>query len=65
MGNCMYISKIAAQGSSTVAITTTAGIMAPLMGALGMDSTVMSVLCVMAIGADAMTVSHANHTRRK
>ena len=49
-----------AQGSSTVAITTTAGIMAPLMGALGMDSTVMSVLCVMAIGAGAMTVSHAN-----
>ncbi|HIW22016.1 MAG TPA: GntP family permease [Candidatus Dorea intestinavium] len=49
-----------AQGSSTVAITTTAGIMAPLMGALGMDSTVMSALCVMAIGAGAMTVSHAN-----
>lgn len=49
-----------AQGSSTVAITTTAGIMAPLMGALGMDSAAMSVLCVMAIGAGAMTVSHAN-----
>ena len=49
-----------AQGSSTVAITTTAGIMAPLMGALGMESTAMSVLCVMAIGAGAMTVSHAN-----
>jgi GntP family gluconate:H+ symporter len=49
-----------AQGSSTVAITTTAGIMAPLMGALGMDSTITSALCVMAIGAGAMTVSHAN-----
>lgn len=49
-----------AQGSSTVAITTTAGIMAPLMGVLGMDSVVMSVLCVMAIGAGSMTVSHAN-----
>ncbi|MBQ0059544.1 MAG: GntP family permease, partial [Lachnospiraceae bacterium] len=49
-----------AQGSSTVAITTTAGIMAPLMGALGMDSALMSALCVMAIGAGAMTVSHAN-----
>lgn len=49
-----------AQGSSTVAITTTAGIMAPLLAPLGMDSTVMSVLCVMAIGAGAMTVSHAN-----
>jgi len=49
-----------AQGSSTVAITTTAGIMAPLMPALGLDSTVMSALCVMAIGAGAMVVSHAN-----
>ncbi len=49
-----------AQGSSTVAITTTAGIMAPLMGALGMDTNVMAALCVMAIGAGAMTVSHAN-----
>ena len=49
-----------AQGSSTVAITTTAGIMAPLLGALGMGSPAMSALCVMAIGAGAMTVSHAN-----
>lgn len=49
-----------AQGSSTVAITTTAGIMAPLMGALGMGTPVMGALCVMAIGAGAMTVSHAN-----
>ncbi|MCF0130637.1 MAG: GntP family permease [Pseudobutyrivibrio sp.] len=49
-----------AQGSSTVAITTTAGIMAPLLAPLGMDSTVMTALCVMAIGAGAMTVSHAN-----
>ena len=49
-----------AQGSSTVAITTTAGILAPLMVPLGMDSAIMSALCVMAIGAGAMTVSHAN-----
>jgi len=49
-----------AQGSSTVAITTTAGIMAPLMGALGMSSPAMAALCVIAIGAGAMTVSHAN-----
>jgi len=49
-----------AQGSSTVALTTTAGIMAPLMGLLGLDSTFMSALTVMAIGAGAMTVSHAN-----
>lgn len=49
-----------AQGSSTVAITTTAGIMAPLMTVLGMSSPAMSALCVIAIGAGAMTVSHAN-----
>lgn len=49
-----------AQGSSTVALTTTAGIMAPLMGPLGLASPVMSALTVMAIGAGAMTVSHAN-----
>jgi GntP family gluconate:H+ symporter len=49
-----------AQGSSTVAITTTAGIMAPLMGVLGLGTPVLATLTVMAIGAGAMTVSHAN-----
>ena len=49
-----------AQGSSTVAITTTAGIIAPLLPALGLGSTMGAVLVVMAIGAGAMTVSHAN-----
>lgn len=49
-----------AQGSSTVAITTTAGIMAPLLGLLGLDTAALSALTVMAIGAGAMTVSHAN-----
>lgn len=49
-----------AQGSSTVAITTTAGILAPLMAPLGLDSVSLSALTVMAIGAGAMTVSHAN-----
>jgi len=49
-----------AQGSSTVALTTTAGIVAPLMGAMGLDTPVLAALTVMAIGAGAMTVSHAN-----
>ncbi len=49
-----------AQGSSTVAITTTAGIMAPLMATMGLDTPVLAALTVMAIGAGAMTVSHAN-----
>ncbi|MDR1978745.1 MAG: GntP family permease [Synergistaceae bacterium] len=49
-----------AQGSSTVAITTSAGIMAPLMEMMGFASPLLSALTVMAIGAGAMTVSHAN-----
>ena len=55
-----------AQGSSTVAITTTAGIMGlysaegSLMAALGLTSPMAAALTVMAIGAGAMTVSHAN-----
>lgn len=49
-----------AQGSSTVAITTTAGIVAPLMSVLGLTTPAGAALTVMAIGAGAMTVSHAN-----
>lgn len=55
-----------AQGSSTVAITTTAGIMglyfsdASLMHVLGMTTPFEAAMVVMAIGAGAMTVSHAN-----
>lgn len=49
-----------AQGSSTVALTTTAGIVAPLLGAMGLDTPVRTALTVLAIGAGAMTVSHAN-----
>jgi len=49
-----------AQGSTTIAIITTAGIMAPLMAPLGLDSAMMSALTVMAIGAGSMVASHAN-----
>lgn len=49
-----------AQGSSTVALTTTAGIVAPILPVLGLDSPVRTALTIMAIGAGAMTVSHAN-----
>jgi GntP family gluconate:H+ symporter len=49
-----------AQGSSTVALTTTSGIVGPLLPALGMTSDFGMALCVMAIAAGAMTVSHAN-----
>lgn len=49
-----------AQGSSTVAIVTTSALMFPLLPALGLTSEIAKVLVVMAIGAGAMTVSHAN-----
>ncbi|MBN1559161.1 GntP family permease [candidate division KSB1 bacterium] len=49
-----------AQGSSTVAIITTASIMAPLLPALGFQSEVMRALLVLAIGSGSMVVSHAN-----
>ncbi|MCQ2397802.1 MAG: GntP family permease [Sphaerochaetaceae bacterium] len=49
-----------AQGSSTVAITTTAGILAPLMQSLGFASPTYACLVTVAIGAGAMVVSHAN-----
>lgn len=55
-----------AQGSSTVAITTTASIMgifsdsSSMMSALGFTTPLAATLVVMAIGAGAMTVSHAN-----
>jgi len=50
-----------AQGSSTVAMIITSGMIAPLMGDLGLDVSDMTrTLTVMAIGAGAMIVSHAN-----
>ena len=55
-----------AQGSSTVAITTTASMMGmfsdsgSMMNALGFTTPLAATLVVMAIGAGAMTVSHAN-----
>jgi GntP family gluconate:H+ symporter len=49
-----------AQGSSTVAIVTTAGIVAPLLASLGLDSETAKALAVVAIGAGSMVVSHAN-----
>ncbi|MDR2494959.1 MAG: GntP family permease [Spirochaetaceae bacterium] len=49
-----------AQGSSTVALSTAAGIAAPLLPVLGLDTPPRAALAVIAIGAGAMTVSHAN-----
>lgn len=49
-----------AQGSSTVALVAGSALIAPLLSQLGLDSDTGRVLCVMAIGAGAMTVSHVN-----
>jgi len=48
------------QGSSTVALITTSSIIAPLLPALGFSSEVGRSLMVLAVGAGAMVVSHAN-----
>ena len=49
-----------AQGSSTVAIITTASLVAPLLASLGLDSDTAKALVVVVIGAGSMVVSHAN-----
>jgi GntP family gluconate:H+ symporter len=49
-----------AQGSSTVALITTASIIAPLLIGMGFTSEIDKALVVAAIGAGALVVSHAN-----
>jgi len=49
-----------AQGSSTVALITTASIIAPLLISMGFETEIDKALVVAAIGAGAMVVSHAN-----
>lgn len=49
-----------AQGSSTVALITTASIVAPLMESLGFHTGLDKALVVIAIGAGSACVSHAN-----
>jgi len=49
-----------AQGSSTVAMITTAGIAAPMLEPLGLATPTGRALAVVAIGAGSMVVSHVN-----
>ena len=49
-----------AQGSSTVAIITTASLIAPLMGALGFETALAKALAVTSICSGAMVISHVN-----
>jgi GntP family gluconate:H+ symporter len=49
-----------AQGSSTVAIITTASFVAPMLSILGLDSEWGRLLVMLSMGAGSMIVSHAN-----
>ncbi len=49
-----------AQGSSTVAIITASSIIQPLLPMLGLESESGKLLCVLAMGAGSMMISHAN-----
>jgi gluconate:H+ symporter, GntP family len=49
-----------AQGSGTVAIIAGAGLMAPLIEPLGLDSPAAKALVVVALGSGAIIASHAN-----
>lgn len=49
-----------AQGSSTVALITTASILSPLMVHLGFESEMSKAMVVVAIGAGSAVVSHVN-----
>jgi GntP family gluconate:H+ symporter len=49
-----------AQGSSTVAMITTASFVAPMLSMLGLDSETGKLLSMIAMGAGSMVVSHAN-----
>jgi GntP family gluconate:H+ symporter len=49
-----------AQGSATVAIITTASILAPMTTALGLDSGIAKALMVLVIGSGSFVGAHAN-----
>ena len=49
-----------AEGSATVAIITASAIVAPLLPALGLDSTSGRLLVLFSCGGGAMTVAHVN-----
>ncbi|MFC1490910.1 GntP family permease [Candidatus Latescibacterota bacterium] len=49
-----------AQGSSTVALITTSALISPMLPELGLDTEAARALTVIAIGAGAMIISHAN-----
>jgi GntP family gluconate:H+ symporter len=49
-----------AQGSSTIAVLTTAALISPMLETIGMDSASGQLMVVLAMGAGSMVFSHAN-----
>lgn len=56
----MALALKTAQGSSTVAMITTASIVAPLLPVLGLQTDILKAFGVLAIGCGAIAISHAN-----
>ena len=57
---CLAAGLKTAQGSSTVALITSASIMAPLLPAMGIETSIEKAILVVSIGAGASAISHAN-----
>lgn len=49
-----------AQGSSTIAVLTTAALISPMLETIGLDSTSGQLMVILAMGAGSMVFSHAN-----
>ena len=49
-----------AQGSSTIAVLTTAALISPMLETIGLDSASGQLMVVLAMGAGSMVFSHAN-----
>jgi GntP family gluconate:H+ symporter len=49
-----------AQGSSTIAVLTTAALISPILSTIGLDTEAERIGCILAMGAGSMVFSHAN-----
>jgi GntP family gluconate:H+ symporter len=49
-----------AQGSSTIAVLTTAALISPMLETIGLDSTSRQLMAILAMGSGSMVFSHAN-----
>jgi GntP family gluconate:H+ symporter len=49
-----------AQGSSTIAVLTTAALISPILSTIGLDTEAERIGCILAMGSGSMVFSHAN-----